>query len=324
MILVTGGSGLVGKELITRLLAQGKKVRVIYNKTPLPDFGSDNLQKLQCNILDVDGLSLAMQDVQYIYHCAAIVSFNPKKKHELFKINVEGTANIVNAAIDAGVKKLVFVSSVSALARKNNEEIINEKMFWLERFGKSDYGMTKYLAEIEVWRGIGEGLEAVIVSPSIILGAGNWETGSSKFFKTVFDEFPWYSDGINGFVDVRDVAKAMTALMESEISGERFILSAQTMCYKDIFSLIAKSFKKRIPYKKVTPLMAKVAWRLESIKSIFTGKEPLVTKETAATALATFEYDNSKLFQFIPDFKYLPIEQTINDTCNFLSKKYNV
>jgi len=183
MVLVTGGAGLLGKELITQLLAQGKPVRAIYNKTPLADFRSANLEQLQCNILDVVSLEEAMMGIEQVYHCAAIVTFNPKRKMEMFKINIEGTANVVNAALEAGVKKMVYVSSVAALGRIREDEIINETMNWTEETSNSNYGQSKYLAEMEVWRGIGEGLNAVMVNPVVILGAGDWNGGSSQIFK---------------------------------------------------------------------------------------------------------------------------------------------
>ena len=323
MILVTGGSGLVGKELITQLLAQGKEVTALYNKTALPDFNSPLLQQFHCNILDVTGLEEIMEGIDQVYHCAAVVTFNPSRRQELFKINVEGTANVVNAALQAGVKKLLHVSSVAALGRIREDETINENMNWSEETSNSNYGESKYLGELEVWRGTGEGLDAVIVNPVIILGAGSWEGGSSQIFKTVYDEFPWYADGVTGFVDVRDVAKAMIVLMESNISNERFILSAENKSYKEIFTLIANAFHKKIPHKKITPLLAKIVWRLEAIKSLFTGKDPLVTKETAATALAVVNFDNSKLKKYLPGFTYRKIEDTIEDTCAALQQKLN-
>ena len=323
MVLVTGGAGLLGKELITQLLQQGKLVRAIYNNTKLPDFHNDNLQQIQCNILDVVGLEEAMNDIEQVYHCAAIVSFNPGRRQEMFKINIEGTANVVNAALDAAVKKMVYVSSVAALGRIRENEPINESMNWTEETSNSAYGQSKYLAEMQVWRGIGEGLDAVMVNPVIILGAGNWNGGSSQIFKTAYEEFPWYTDGSTGFVDVRDVAKAMIELMHSNVSAERFILSAENKTYAEVFNLIAKAFGKKPPQKKVTPLLAKIVWRLEAIKSFFTAKDPLLTRETAATAMAKVTFDNSKLKKFLPGFSYRKIEDSIADTCIALQQNIN-
>jgi len=323
MVLVTGGAGLLGKELIKQLLAQGMRVRAIYNKTALSGIDSNNLEQMQCNILDVAGLEEAMMGVEKVYHCAAIVTFDPKKRAELFKINIEGTANVVNAALDAGVKKMVHVSSVAALGRIRENEPINETMNWSEETSNSRYGQSKYLAELEVWRGIGEGLDAVMVNPVMILGDGDWNNSSSRIFKSVYEEFPWYSEGTTGFVDVRDVASAMIQLMESDISAERFIISAEDRSFADVFTLIAKAFGKKPPHKKVTPTLAKIVWRLEAIKSRFTGKEPLVTKETAATALAKVHFDNSKLKRFLPNFTYRTIEESITDTCALIQQKLN-
>jgi len=321
MILVTGGAGLVGNELIHQLLAQGKKVRAIYNKTPLADFTAAQVEQVQCNILDVVGLEQVMQGIEQVYHCAAIVTFSKKRKRELFKINIEGTANIVNACIDAGVKKLVHVSSVAALGRIRENEVINETMNWTEETSNSNYGQSKYLSELEVWRGIGEGLDAVMVNPVIILGNADWNNGSSHIFKNAYEEFPWYATGTTGFVDVRDVAKAMILLMESDITAQRFIISAENRTFKDVFEMMANAFNKKPPHKEVTPFLAKVVWRLEAFKSLFTGKEPLVTKETAATALAKVNFDNSKLKQWLPGFTYTKLEDTIAYTCSRYKEK---
>jgi len=315
MILVTGGAGLLGSELIRQLLLQGKKVRAIFNKSPLPDFNSELLEQFQCNILDVVGLETAMQGVQEVYHCAAMVSFAPSSKRELFSINIEGTANVVNAALDAGIKKMVHVSSVAALGRIREGEPITETMNWTEETSNSIYGQSKYLGELEVWRGIGEGLNAVIVNPVIILGCADWKSGSSQIFKSVYDEFPWYTEGVSGFVDTGDVAKSMIALMQSDISNERFIISAENRTYREVFNWIADGFAKKRPHKKVTPLIAKIVWRLEAIKSMLSKKNPLVTKETATTALAEVTYNNEKLLKFLPNFRYTSIESAIQVTC---------
>jgi len=323
MILVTGGAGLLGSELIRQLLSKGYSVRAIYHKTPLPDFNSNLLEQLQCDILDIIGLEEAMQDVEQVYHCAAIVSFEPSRKQAMFKINIEGTTNIVNAALNTGIKKLVHVSSVAALGRIRENEAVKETMNWKEETSNSIYGRSKYLGELEVWRGVGEGLDAVIVNPVIILGKGDWNAGSSQIFKSVYNEFPWYTEGASGFVDVRDVAAAMIALMESNISSERFIISGANKTYREIFNLIADAFGKKQPHKKVSPFMAQVVWRMEAIKSLFTGKKPLLTKETATTAMANVQFDNSKLLKFLPDFKYRPMEETIKDVCTGMQHKLN-
>ncbi len=323
MVLVTGGAGLVGSELIRQLLGKGEQVLALYNKTPLPDPGSAGLTQVHCNILDVVGLEEAMKGVSEVYHAAAIVTFNPRRRNEMYKINIEGTANVVNAALEAGVRKMVYVSSVAALGRIREDQPINETMNWTPETSNSAYGQSKYLAEMEVWRGIGEGLDAVMVNPTIILGAGDWNGGSSALFKNAWKEFPWYAEGTTGFVDVRDVAQAMILLMKSDISAERFILSAENGTYRDVFTRMAQAFGKKPPYKKVTPFLAGLLWRWEAIKNAFAGTEPLLTKETAATALTKARFDNSKLLNALPGFSYHTLDESIADACRAFQQKLN-
>jgi dihydroflavonol-4-reductase len=318
MILVTGSAGLLGHELVQQLLQQGQHVTIMYNKTRPALADHPHITAVQCDLLDVVGLEALMQGIEQVYHCAAVVSFNPRQRRQLYRINVEGTANIVNAALDAGVKKMVHVSSVAALGRLREGQTVTEAMRWTDETSNSHYGKSKYLSEMEVWRGVGEGLDAVVVNPAIILGAGDWENGSSKIFKSVYNEFPWFTEGITGFVDVKDVARAMVQLMQSPVSGEKFILSGENQTYRHVFELIAKAFGKKPPHKKVTPFIAAIVWRIEALKSRFTGKEPLVTKETAATALAKVYFDNGKLGQFLPGWQYTPLEETVARVCREL------
>lgn len=322
MVLVTGGSGLLGRELIIQLISQGKEVTAIYNHTAL-ELSLKGLKKVQCDILDVSSLEEVMNGIDELYHCAGKVSFNPRQVDQLYKINVEGTANVVNAALNAGVKKMVHVSSVAALGRIREDGPINEDMHWTEETSNSKYGQSKYMGEMEVWRGIAEGLNAVIVNPTIILGAANWNESSTEIFKSVYNGSPWYADGTTGFVDVKDVANAMIMLMRSEISSERFIISAENKSYQDVFDQIADAFNKKRPSKKVNPFIAAVVWRWEAVKSKFTGAIPLITKETAATALAKVQFDNSKLKKYFPSFEYHRLEQTIKTTCLALQQKLN-
>jgi dihydroflavonol-4-reductase len=322
-ILVTGGAGLVGNELINQLLVSGEKVKAIYHSTPL-SFSHPNLEIVLCDILDVVCLNEIMDGITHVYHSAALVSYDPKDKQRLLKINIEGTANVVNACIDAGVKKLLHVSSVAALGRIREGEMVSEKMNWTEETSNSVYGKSKYYGEMEVWRGIGEGLKAVIVNPSLILGGNNWESSSSAIFKNAYHEFKWYTEGISGFVDVRDVARAMILLMNSEITAERFVVNGENLSYREIFSSIAKCFDKKPPYKKVTPLLAELIWRVEEIKARFTGKKHLLTKETARTAQAKVYFDNSKILKALPFFQFTKIKDTIEFTCASLKEKYSL
>lgn len=324
VVFVTGATGLVGSHLIQQLIEEGKTVRAIY-RNEIPKFqNAEKVNWVKGDILDVMVLDEAMEGVEQVYHCAAVVSFSPKRKQELFKTNIEGTANVVNAALNARVKKLCFVSSVAALGKAKNGVVISEQARWSEQGNNSNYGKSKYLSELEVWRGIGEGLQAVIVNPAIILGAGTWNESSTKIFKTAYQEFPWYTEGVTGFVDVKDVIDAMIQLMESNINGERFILSAANKTYKDIFTSIADEFGKKAPHRKVNRLLANIVWRAQSLKSMFTGSEPLLTRETADAAQTVMEYDNSKLKSFLPSFSYTPLKVTIGRVCKELKEKNNL
>ncbi len=311
MIFVTGASGLVGSHLIQSLLAKGKTVRALY-RNQIPSFkGADQVQWVAGDLLDIVSLDAAIEGTQQVYHAAAIVSFSPKKAEEMMKANQEGTANLVNICIDKKVEKLVFVSSVAALGRIREDAPIDETMHWTPETSNSIYGKSKYLAEMEVWRGMAEGLNIAIVNPVIIFGAGDWNKGSSEIFKSSYNQFPWYTNGISGFVDVLDVVDAMQLLMDSSIVGERYIISAENLSYQTVFTQIANAFAKKPPRRKVTPLLAAIVWRLEAIKSLFTGKTPLLTKETAATAQAKVYFNNEKFLKAFPAFQYRSMDTTI-------------
>ncbi len=321
-IFITGATGLVGSHLLNELLKQDVKIKALY-RSEIP-FTNHNIEWIKGDIFDVILLEEILTGVDQVYHCAAKVSFNPKNRKELYKTNVEGTANIVNACINCGVKKLLHVSSVAALGKMKTNTTINEDMQWSEENINSIYGESKYLGETEVWRGIAEGLDAVIINPSIILGAGDWNNGSSEIFKTVYKEFPYYSEGVTGFVDVHDVVNAMITLMNSDISSKRFIISAENISYKTLFDMIAEVFHKKLSHKKITPFLAGVVWRAETVRSLFTGKAPFITKETANTALAVVHFNNSKLLKALPSFHYTPLKTTVERICNELKAIYHL
>jgi nucleoside-diphosphate-sugar epimerase len=324
MILVTGATGLVGSHLIKALVAQGKSVRALYRSDIPSTLEGLTIHWFKADILDIVALEEAMVGISQVYHCAAIVSFTAKNKRELHHTNIEGTANIVNACLNTGIQKLLFVSSVAALGRIREDQAINETMNWTEETSNSEYGKSKYLAEMEVWRGMGEGLDVVVVNPVIILGASDWSKGSTAIFKSAYDEFPWYTEGTSGFVDVLDVVDAMIELMGSPISNQRFILSGANLPYRTIFTMIANAFHKKPPHKKVTALLAEIVWRVEAIKGSITGKSPLLTKETARTARASVEFDNSKLLKTLPQFQYRPIQESIDRICKELKVLYKL
>lgn len=319
MVLVTGGTGLLGTHLIIALHQKGIMPRALF-RSKIPEVVKDKAVWIQGDILDVVGLEEAMEGVQQVYHVAGFVSFNPKHREMMRKINIEGTANVVNACMTAEVKKLVHVSSVAALGRIRVDGPVDEKMQWTEETSNSEYGRTKFLAEMEVFRGIGEGLSAVMVNPTIIIGEhGDWTKGSMNIFRNIYNGFKWYTTGSTGFVDADDVARAMIWLMDSDIQAQKFILSAENVTYQSLFNMIADAFGKKRPYASVTPLLANIVWRLEKLKSVFTGKDPLITKETSKTGMASVIFDNSKFLKANPLFTYKPLNESVQRICTNLT-----
>jgi nucleoside-diphosphate-sugar epimerase len=231
-------------------------------------------------------------------------------------VNARGTANLVNACLDNNIRKLCHVSSIAAIGRAENEDVIDEKVVWKASRRNSNYAISKYAAEREVWRGIEEGLEAVIVNPSIILGPGEINSGSTRLIRTVDKGLKYYTSGVNGFVDVRDVVRIMEKLMESEISAERFIVSAENLSYKELFAIIAAGLNKPEPRYQAGKWMGEVVWRFEYLKSKLTGKKPLVTSETARTASNHYRYTSEKVRTRL-DYNFIPVKQSIHDACSF-------
>jgi nucleoside-diphosphate-sugar epimerase len=273
---------------------------------------SSEIEWVDCDILDIIGLEDAFKGIQQVYHSAAIVSFLPSERKYMKQVNVEGTANVVNMSLLQGIEKLLHVSSIAAIGRRKQDVTISEASKWERSHFNSKYAISKRLAELEVWRGVAEGLPANIINPSMILGAGRWEDGPQKFFKVVWDEIAYYPRGCNGFVDVRDVVKMMVQLMENDISGERVIASSASLPYQELMTLIARYLGKKPPAKALSPLLTHLFWRFEWLKSKLTGRPPTVTKETALHTSRTFYYDNSKSKELL-HFAYIPIEKTIAD-----------
>jgi dihydroflavonol-4-reductase len=318
-ILITGGTGFLGAYITKHLVEKGYAVRAIRRSNNFPAYIPKNIfdqvEWVEGDILDVVSLQDALQDIDIVIHSAAIVSFSKKEQKQMYKVNVEGTANVVNMALEKNIKRFVHISSIAALGRKTDGAHVNEEKKWEESKINTHYAKSKYKAELEVWRGISEGLNGVILNPSTILGYGDWNTGSSGIFKNVYNEFKWYTPGINGFVDVEDVAAAAILLMESDISEQRFIINGDNWPFQKLMNTMADCFGKKKPGRQTTPLLLSMAWRLEKLKSIITGKKPLLTKESAKVAHSKTYFDNAKFLQTFPQFSFTPLEQTIQKAC---------
>ena len=309
MILVTGGTGLVGAHLLYKLTANNKKVRAIYrserkinhtkhvfstytnNYKPL----FDTIDWVKADILDIPALYEAFKDVNYVYHCAAFVSFEPDKYKVLRKINIEGTANIVNLCISHKVKKLCYVSSIATLGTSLNNDPITEDTIWNPEADNGIYSITKYGAEMEVWRATQEGLNAVIVNPGVILGAGIWHYGSGSLFKKAHKGLKYYTSGTIGLVNVEDVVTIMIKLLESDISNERFVLVAENWSYKTFLQTLAKSVSKEPPKKLASHKLLKLGWQLDWLKRKISGKRRRLTKHIAASLTSETYYSSDKV-----------------------------
>lgn len=328
-VLVTGANGLIGSAITRVLLANGCKVRGLRRSDSdlkLLENVHHLMEWVEGDVLDVLSLEKALQGITHVVHTAAVVSFLPRDRTQMYNINVRGTANIVNVALNAKVKKLTFVSSVAALGRpdprmvdNNRPTVINENQKWEESPLNSHYGKSKYLAELEVWRGVAEGLSAVVVNPSMVLGEGDWERSSTQLFKYAFDEKKYYTEGLLNYVDVQDVAQIVAQLLFSDIENQRFILSAGHLTYKELFTKMALGFGKKPPSQLVSPFLTEVIWRIEALRSWLTGSKPLITKETAKTARTQLIYDGQKIKQTLT-FDYCSLDTTITRVCKALGK----
>ncbi len=314
-ILVTGGTGFLGSYLLRYLLQKGDAtLRATYrdqNKVDLlfPDI-KDQIEWIACDILDTVGMEDALKGIDEIYHSAAMISFQRKDRKKMLQTNVQGTANIVDIALQVGVKKLLYVSSIAALGRSKPGQKIDEKNQWERSPYNTNYGLSKYLGEQEAWRGFAEGLDLVVVNPAMIIGSEDWEKGLARFFKMIHDGFSFYPIGGNGMVDVRDVVEMMVILMDGDYSGERFIASANTLSYQDFFKQIAAALSIKAPNRMIRPFIQGILWRLASMQSYFSGKPAFITKENATQASHIYYYQNDKS-KAIPGFSYRPLATTI-------------
>ena len=332
MILVTGGTGLLGSHILYELARMGRKVRAIRRKSSdismvrkvfsyyseKPDDLMNWIEWFDADLLDFGAIEDSLEGIREIYHSGAVVSFYPKDHKTMLKVNIEGTANLVNLSMDNGVEKFCYVSSVASLGRGINNNLTTEEDYFVTSRKNTVYSISKYGAEREIWRGMEEGLNAIIVNPSFILGPGFWKTNSG-LFRLVWEGLKYYTDGINGYVDVRDIVKAMIQLMDRNIFNERFILSAENLTYLQLFGAMAKYLGKPSPSVKVPDAITDLVWRFEAVRTFLTGSTPELTREMANTTRQKYLYSNEKLRKTL-DFEFTPMEQSIKEICGLFLK----
>ncbi len=335
MILLTGGTGLLGSHLLLRLVREHKEVIAL--KRPSSDleevrhvFGyyvseEDELAELFERIrwVDADILNLAemeevLEGVERVYHCAATVSFQPRDRQKMIRFNADSTACVVSACLAAGVQKLLHVSSTSAIGRSSEGSPATESMIWSRTKTSTGYAESKFRSEMEVWRGIEEGLNAVIVNPSIILGPGFWERGSSSMFSRVAGGMKYAAPGITGYVGVQDVISAMISLMNSEISGERFIISEGDYSYAKVFGMIGEALGVSRNLKLVTPALLRNLSRLDAFAALFSGKRR-ITSEHVRAAFGEVHFSAEKIKTAI-GMEFTPLDKVIGE----VAEKYRL
>jgi len=334
MILVTGGTGLVGSYLLHSLISDGCEVKALHREASSFDvtkriFGymSNNpfqlferIQWVQGDLLDIYSLTEALKGVDEVYHCAAIISFDSRGKAKMIQSNINGTSNLVNACLARGVRKICHVSSIATLGRAENDGIIDEQTQWKTSRNNSGYAISKYGAERELWRGAEEGLQVVIVNPSLILGAGEPSNSSVRLFHTIRKYSRFYTEGMNGYVDVRDVVKVMRKLMESSITNRRFVVNSQNLTYRELFTQVAEHCQTTNPQIHIPRFVLSLMWRIEKLRSLITGKLPLVTRETVRTSFNNYRYSSDEVKKVL-NIEFIPVRQTIDDMCVFMKNE---
>jgi dihydroflavonol-4-reductase len=327
MIFVTGGTGLLGSHLLFELTKSATPVKAIFRNTSKLEVVKrvfqfydqqngleryNSIQWVNCDVLDVVTLAEEMEDCTHVYHCAAIVSFHKRDFNAIMKVNREGTANVVNCALDLGIEKLCYVSSTAAIGNGNNDPIVTEETKWKQSPTTSGYSIAKYSAEKEVWRGIEEGLNAVIVNPCVIIGAGDWKESSMTMFRTIDKGLKFYTEGENAFVDARDIAEIMQKLMLSEIQNERFLCIGENAAFKTLFDKIALRLNKKQPTILVKPWLMGITWRLMALISLLPRIKSPITQETARSAFGKTVYSNEKIKKAL-DFKFRTLDEMVEN-----------
>lgn len=321
MIAITGANGLLGSFIAEKFISEREQVIALKRKISKSSIKhSEKINWMEGDVLDPISLQESFKEIDTVIHSAALVSFNPRRSREVFETNVTGTKNVVDACLASGVKKLIHISSVAALGRQKGINQVDEKSVWVDSALNSDYATSKYQAELEVYRGYEEGLHVSLVNPSVILGPADWNRSSSQIFKYIWDEKPFYTQGVINYVDVRDVANMVYTLHTSDFNGERFIANAGHTSFKNIFDEIANRFGKKSPYLNVSPSFTGVVASLEAVRCFLTNQEPVITKHTVRMAREPLYFDNKKAVEKLKiDFRSLT--ETLDFCCPFYAQK---
>ena len=329
MNLITGATGLVGAHVALQLIQQGKSVvaikrngsDIIKTKKLFSYYTSDSenlfnkIKWVDADISDIYGLLDALEGIDTVYHCAGFVSFNSKDNKKIHHINTEGTANVVNACLEKKTKALCYVSSIATLQNPDITKNIDESVYWKSSPSASDYAISKYNGEREVWRGMEEGLSAVIVNPGIILGPGFWYQSSGKLIDTCYKGNPFYTEGSSATIDAKDVSACMIQLTEEKHFGKRFILTENNYSFKEILSETNKALGKKEPYINAGKGLLITAKWINTFSCMITGKDPIITKETITAGLEKNTFSNARRKQAI-NYQFAPLSESLKFVCD--------
>lgn len=324
MIGVTGANGLLGSFIIRKLIDDNEKFvafRRPSSDTSLLDDVEDKIEWRHLDLLDPVAMDAPLQDVTTVIHGAAMLSFNPRHASLVSRINTEGTRNLVNACLANDVNRFVYISSVAALGRLKGQTKIDEGNKWVENSKHTGYATSKYYAELEVFRGQEEGLSTVIVNPSVILAPADWKKSSARLFKYVWDKRAFYIEGSLNYVDVRDVAAATLALLNSGMENERFILNAGTVSFKEFFDGVAARFGRKPPMIKLNRNFLKIVAGIEAFSARIRQAEPNIAPETARLAGTCFLYENKKIKNLLR-LEFRTLDDTLDWCCRYYMQKY--
>ena len=336
MILVTGATGLLGSHLTAALLMQNKKVRALYrdktkveNTKQILSYYTNEVEKYfsqiewyEADVTDYFSLQEPFTNVTEVYHCAGLVSFDESDSKHLYAVNAEGAAHIINTCLEKGIKRFCHVSSVATLQVEANKKYIDEFSVWKTSSGNSSYAITKYRGEFETWRGAAEGMDVIVVNPSLILGAGCWGQSSGQVITRCYNGLPVYTEGVTGYVDVRDVVACMVKLMDENKFGQRYIINSENCSFKDVSHQLQQNFNKPISKIKVGKFLLNLALAGERILALFANRKPVLTKSTIQSAVSKHYYDNSKVCKEL-NYHFIPVKDSLAYVANLYKIEHN-
>lgn len=315
-ILITGGTGMIGSYLLRLLIKRGfNNIVATHNRASfeLVEDIKDEIEWHRIDIADEVAFTDIIAGVDTVIHCAGMISLWPKEFKEMFRVNVNGTANIVNLCLLHNVNRLIYLSSIEALGKEEDGSSISETTEWKEEVIHTKYAISKYYGELEVHRGHAEGLQTIIYNPALVLGAGLWNAGPMSMVHEIYNGLNYYPRGSLAMVDVRDLVKTIVDNIDNmQMDGNRYIVGSYNKKFKTLLNQLATNLEVNKPTKALQGSVAQFAIGLEKIKSVFTNSKPLINRESFLVADQTLSYSFDKLAA-VYNYRPRTFEQTLFD-----------